>query len=138
MKKIKRNWKSISVALFCLIAILSLSVPAFAAGSSKSVTLNVNDRIAISDRTGQSTNSAHITGKVYAESKHGVVYHARSLKNALGYWFDRETRHYDDLTYDQNVNFTANPLGNDCWRLEIEPNGPLFTNCHADGTIDNR
>lgn len=138
MKTIKQNWKSITVALFCLTVILSVSIPAFAAGSSQSVTLTVNDRIAISGRTGQSTNSARISGKVYAESKHGVVYHARSLKNAEGYWFDRETRHYDDLTYDENVSFTANPLGNDCWRLEIEPNGPLFTNCHADGTIDNR
>lgn len=138
MKTIKQNWKSITVALFCLTVILSVSIPAFAAGSSQSVTLTVNDRIAISGRTGQSTKSAHVTGTVYAESKHGVVYHARSLKNAEGYWFDRETRHYDDLTYNENVDFWANPLGNDCWRLEIEPNGPLFTNCHADGTIDNR
>ena len=109
MKRKNRNWKSIFVALFCLTVILSLSVPAFAAGSSQSITLNVNDRIAISDRTEQSTNSAHVTGKVYAESKHGVVYHARSLKDGLGQWYDRETRHYDDTTYDQGVDFWANP-----------------------------
>lgn len=80
-------------------------------GRSKSVTLDVDERIAISERTDQSTNSARISGKVYAESKHGVVYHARSLKNAEGYWFDRETRHYDDLTYDQERKLHGQSLG---------------------------
>lgn len=138
MKKLKKNWKSLVVSMCCLAVMIAFSVPVFAAGSAVSVTLNVNDTIAYSGITARSRNSAHVTGTVFAESKHGVEYRAKSRKNGVGGWFTRKTLNYNDSTYNQAVNGWGAPLGDDDWTLEIEPNGAWFKNCRATGTIDNR
>ena len=137
MKKIK-NKKSVIVAGCCIATMAVLSIPAFAAGSTIEAHLGLNDTIAYAGVTAQSHNSAHVTGTVYAESKHGVEYRAKSKKDGAGGWFTRKTFNFNDQAVDQPLDEWAAPLGNDCWTLEIEPNGPLFTQCRADGFLDNR
>ncbi|HIR53851.1 MAG TPA: hypothetical protein IAB39_10740 [Candidatus Onthovicinus excrementipullorum] len=134
MKKFKKALVSILV-----IGVLGacLTVPAFAAGSTVYAYLGLDDTIAYAGETTQSHNSAHVTGTVYAESKHGVEYRAKSKKNGSGGWFTRRTFNFNDSALDQYLDDWAAPLGNDCWTLEIEPNGPLFTNCRAEGRLSN-
>lgn len=132
-----KDKKVIIAAGCCIAAMAIMSVPAFAAGSTVHAYLGLDDTIAYAGETTQSHNSAHVTGTVYAESKHGVEYRAKSKKDGSGGWFTRKTFNFNDSAVDQYLNDWAAPLGNDCWTLEIEPNGPLFTNCRAEGHLSN-
>lgn len=129
--------KPLLTCALCLSVAAVMSVSAFAASHSETVTLETYQTSAQTAETAPSRSTANVSGKVFADSMHTIVYHAQSRKNAKGVFFDRETQHIKDSNQDEEVRLSANPLGNDTWRLVIEPNGPLYTGGHANGTISN-